>query len=307
MARTAVVIAGATATGKTELGERIAAAVGGEIVCADARQLFRELDVGTGKPSAAERAARPHHLFDWVTLGERPSAGAYARAAAATCEALFARGVVPVLVGGSGLYLRALIEGLHAEPPHDPAVRERFRAEAESLGVPALHARLASVDPAVAARLDPNDRQRVTRALEVHATSGRPLSWWHAHPQRAGLAADWRCVHVSRESGTLATRIGARTRAMFAGGLIEETRALRDAGKEPALSALRAIGYDEALAVLAGTLDLPAACERTDARTRQMAKRQRTWFRHQFRATSLDADAFDAGGLAAAARAALGV
>lgn len=288
-ARTLVAVVGATATGKSELGETLAHALGGEVVCADARQVFRELETGTGKPARAERAALPHHLFDALALEERPSAGWYARAAAAACDEVFARGSVPVLVGGSGLYLRALLEGLHPEPPHDAAVRARLRAELEAAGAEALHARLARVDPATAARLAPRDRQRVTRALEVYESSGRPLSEWHVRAGRAGFAADARVLELTCAPADLAARIERRTLAMFDGGLVEETRELRDSGREPALAGLRAIGYDEALGLLGGSLTRAAAIETTNRRTRQLAKRQRTWFRHQVAAARLPA------------------
>lgn len=287
--RTLVAVVGATATGKSDLGEALARALGGEVVCADARQVFGELETGTGKPARAERAALPHHLFDALALEERPSAGWYARAAAAACDEVFARGSVPVLVGGSGLYLSALLEGLHPEPPHDAAVRARLRAELEAAGPEALHARLARVDPATAARLAPRDRQRVTRALEVYESSGRPLSEWHARAGRAGFAVDARVLELTCAPADLAARIERRTRAMFGGGLVEETRELRDSGREPALAALRAIGYDEALGLLRGGLTRAAAIETTNRRTRQLAKRQRTWFRHQVAAARLPA------------------
>ncbi|MFN8588588.1 MAG: tRNA (adenosine(37)-N6)-dimethylallyltransferase MiaA [Candidatus Eisenbacteria bacterium] len=304
--RRVVVIAGATATGKTDLGAAVADAIAGEVVCADARQVFRELDVGTGKPTAAERAARPHHLFDALALGERPSAGWFARAAAGTCEALFARGVTPVLVGGSGLYLRALREGLHAEPPHDAAVRARLQEEVAGAGVEALHARLAACDPATAARLRVRARQRITRALEVFEVSGRPLSWWDAQPTRAGLDAEWRALELVVPAAALEPRIAARTRAMFAAGLLEETAAVVAAGKREALVALKAIGYDEALARLEGRLDAESAEATMNARTRSMAKRQRTWFRHQFVGERLEWGA-EPGALLAAALQRLGL
>ncbi len=305
--RRVVAIAGATATGKTDLAEALAAAIGGEIVCADARQVFRELEIGTGKPTPAQRAARPHHLFDAFALGERASAGAWARLAAERCEAALARGAVPVLVGGSGLYLAALQRGLHPVPPHDPAVRARLRAERDALGPETRHARLAAVDPAAAARLAPRDTQRVLRALEVAESTGRPLSWWHAREARPPLDAEWRVLEVTCPPRALAERIARRTRAMFAEGLVEETRALRERGLGPALAALRAIGYDEALALLDGALDVDAARARTDLRTRQLAKRQRTWFRHQLSSARLDAHALAPADALRAARDALGV
>lgn len=287
--RELLVVAGPTASGKSELGERLAEALGGEVVCADARQVYRELESGTGKPTAAERAARPHHLFEALNLGERPSAGWYARAAREACEGVFGRGRVPVLVGGSGLYVRALLEGLQDEPPHDAAVRARLRAELEASGPEALHARLAIVDPATAARLAPRDRQRVTRALEVHESSGRPLSWWHAQAPSEAFRADVRVLKLECPAGVLRARIAERTAAMFAGPLVPEVRALAAAGLGEALRALRAIGYDEALAHAEGAMSLEAAVAATDLRTRQLAKRQRTWFRHQLEGTSLPA------------------
>jgi tRNA dimethylallyltransferase len=287
--RTLVAIVGATATGKSDLGEQVARAIGGEVVCADARQVFRELETGTGKPAPSERAALPHHLFDALALEDRPTAGWYARAAREACESVFARGGTPVLVGGSGLYLRALLEGLHPEPPADPAARARVRAELEAAGPEALHSRLARVDPETAARLAPQDRQRVSRALEVFEASGRPLSWWHANAEREPFAVEARLVEVVCEPAELSARIETRTRSMFEGGLLEETRALAEAGRERALEALKAIGYDEALGLLRGRHSRAEAEERTNRRTRQLAKRQRTWFRHQVSAVPLPA------------------
>lgn len=285
--RRAVLIAGATASGKSELGEAVARAIGGEVVCADARQVFRELEIGTGKPTRAERTALPHHLFDALTLGERPSAGWFARAAAHVAEALFARGVTPVFVGGSGLYIRALLEGLHALPAHDAATRATLMGELAVLGPEALHERLAALDPGGAARIEPGDRQRIVRALEVHATSGRALSDWHAESARAPLAAQWHPFLVHWDAATLRERIAQRTHAMYEGGLVTEAQLLLAAGHGEALAELHAIGYDEAMGLLAGRISREEAELRTTQRTRQLAKRQRTWFRHQLAAELL--------------------
>ena len=302
--RRVVAVVGATATGKTALGEILAATLGGEVVCADSRQVYRELEIGTGKPSPAERAARPHHLFDALPLGARASAGWYGRAAGDACAAIHARGRVPVLVGGSGLYLEAAQAGLSPAPPSSPAVRARLRREAHELGTEALHARLARADPATAARLPPRDTQRITRALEVLEASGRPLSSWLGQPPVATVAGEWRVIEVTLAPRALAERIELRTRDMFEHGLIAETQALLSAGHGEALCALRAIGYDEAMELIAGRLTRPAAEARVGLRTRQLAKRQRTWFRHRIDATRLDA-AVGETALAAAARAAL--
>jgi tRNA dimethylallyltransferase len=207
---------------------------------------------------------------------------------------IHARGRVPVLVGGSGLYLRAARTGLADEPPHDPKRRERLRAELAADGAAALHARLAEVDPESAARLHPNDAQRVTRALEVFETSGRPLSWWHAQSApAAGDGEQWIMFELVVEPNVLNRRIRVRTEAMFAGGLVEETRALLAGGEGDALRALQAIGYDEAVAVIEDRLSVPRAQKITSLRTRQLAKRQRTWFRHQEDAVRLDATICD--------------
>jgi len=289
-ARRVVVLAGATATGKTALGEALADAIGGEIVCADSRQVYAGLDVGTVKPEAHDRAARPHHLFDALPIGGRASAGWYSGACAAVRAEIHARGRVPVLVGGSGLWLRAARTGLADEPPHDPERRAQLRAELEAHGSSALHERLAAVDPATAARLHPNDAQRVTRALEVFETSGRPLSWWHAQGSvPASRDESWMVFELNVEPNVLNRRIRVRTEAMFAGGLVDETRALLADESGPALRALQAIGYDEAIAVIEDRLSVPRAQKITSLRTRQLAKRQRTWFRHQEDAVRLDA------------------
>jgi tRNA dimethylallyltransferase len=287
--RTIVALVGATATGKTALGELLATRLACEVVCADARQVFRELERGTGKPTPAERAARPHHLFDWLTLGERSTAGGWARAAASVCEACFARGTLPLLVGGSGLYLNALQRGLHPEPPKDPEVRTRLERECETSGVEAMHARLAGLDPDAALTLKSRDRQRVLRALEVVEVSGHTLGWWREHAREAPLAADWRAFQLVVEPAVLRARIAERTEAMWRDGLLEETRALVAAGKEEPLRRLAAIGYDEALDVLAGRATPEAAKQVMTLRTAQLAKRQRTWFRHQLPTTAIEA------------------
>jgi tRNA dimethylallyltransferase len=297
-------VVGATATGKTAASEALADALGGEIVCADSRQVFAELEIGTGKPTPAERAARPHHLFDALRLGEAASAGWYAGVCAETCAAIRARGRVPILVGGSGLYLQAAREGLAELPPHDPAVRARLQSEGAAAGASALHARLAEVDPESAARLHPNDGQRIVRALEVYTASGHPLSWWHARGRTGGDGEPWMVFELLVEPNRLNRRIRERSEAMFAGGLVEETRALLADGRGDDLRSLRAIGYDEAIEVIEDRLSVTRASKVTSLRTRQLAKRQRTWFRHQVDALRLDGDA-DPATLCASIRAAI--
>ena len=299
MRRALVAIVGATATGKTAVGEEVARALSGEVVCADARQVFRELEIGTGKPTPEERSALPHHLFEWLSLEERATAGRWARAAAESCEHCFARGVVPVLVGGSGLYLGALQEGLHPEPAREPALRAELERECDALGVESMHARLRERDREAAAALSPRDRQRVLRALEITGTSGHTLAWWRQRPREAPLAAEWHAHEITCAPDVLAARIASRTRAMWTQGLLEETRGLVAAGLEAPLRRLAAIGYDEALGMLHEQLDAGSAERRMNERTRQLAKRQRTWFRHQMAADVVASDRETASALAA--------
>jgi tRNA dimethylallyltransferase len=299
-----VALVGATATGKTALGEALADSIGGEVVCADSRQMYRELEIGTGKPSPAERAARPHHLFDALALGTRASAGGYGRAAREVCAAIHARGRVPVLVGGSGLYLEAARQGLSPAPPAAPEIRARLRLEAAESGIEALHGRLRQADPATAARLAPRDTQRITRALEVLEASGRTLSSWLGEAAGPAVAGEWRVIVITLAAPALAGRIEHRTRDMFAHGLIAETEALLAAGHGEALRALRAVGYDEAIELLAGRMSRAEAEARTTLRTRQLAKRQRTWFRNRVEAVRIDGAEGEAALLAAALEAA---
>jgi tRNA dimethylallyltransferase len=304
--RRIVAVVGATATGKTALSEALAAAFDGEVVCADSRQVYRELEIGTGKPTPAERAARPHHLFDALALGRRATAGGYGRAAREACAAIHARGRVPVLVGGSGLYLEAARAGLAPVPPAAPEVRERLRREVEEIGSLELHRRLRLSDPETAARLAPRDAQRITRALEVLESSGRPLSWWLRQIGEPLVTGEWHAIEITLAPRALAERIERRTRLMFGHGLIEETEALLLAGHGEALGVLRAVGYDEAIERIQGRMTLAEAEARTSLRTRQLAKRQRTWFRNRVAATRLDAAMGDAALLAAALQAVRG-
>ena len=283
-----IAVVGATATGKSVLAEALAPRLDAEVICADSRQVFAELEIGTGKPSRADRAARPHHLFDALRLGGHASAGWYARAARDACEAVVARGRRPLLVGGSGLYLRALRDGLAATPPHDLVVRDRLRQELESQGPQALHVRLAAVDPASAARLGTRDGQRISRALEVYEATGKPLSWWHARGPRPRSADAWAVIEIVVPTAALRDRIARRTAWMFAHGLVEETRSILAAGLGQALGALHAIGYDEALDLIGGRLERAAAESLVNRRTAQLAKRQRTWFRHQMAAARIE-------------------
>jgi tRNA dimethylallyltransferase len=274
-----VVVAGPTGSGKSALAVELARRVDGEIVNADSQQLYRHLDVGTAKPTAAERAAVPHHLLDVAEPGEGMDAARFGALADGAIAAIEARGRLALVVGGTGLYLRALLHGVVEAPGRDPALRARLEAEAVALGRPALHARLARVDPGAASRIRPNDLVRVVRALEI-AAGGLTQSALHdAHafrPQRH--RAFFLAIDPPRLE--LRARLEARVEAMFAGGLLEEADWLveRFGG---ALPARLPIGYAEAVEVRGGRLALDEAIRRVQAAHRQYARRQMTWLRRE--------------------------
>lgn len=274
-----VVIAGPTASGKSALGVELARRVGGEIVGADSQQLYRSLDVGTAKPTAAERAAVPHHLVDVVEPGEGMDAARFVTLADAAIAAIAARGALPVVVGGTGLYLRALLHGVVEAPGRDPALRARLTAEAEALGRPALHARLASIDPAAAARIRQNDLVRVVRALEIAAGGRRPSD---LHAEHAFLPDRYHALFLALDPPrpALRSRIDARVAEMFRAGLLDEARQLLDRLGAP-LPGKLPIGYAEAAAVVQGVLPLAEAVRRVQAAHRQYARRQVVWLRRE--------------------------
>jgi tRNA dimethylallyltransferase len=274
-----LVIAGPTASGKTALAIALARRLGGEIVNADSQQVYRGLDVGTAKPTAEERAAAPHHLIDVVEPGEGMDAARFVALADAAIAGIAGRGRLPIVAGGTGLYLRALLHGVVAAPGRDPALRARLEEEAARLGRPALHARLAALDPAAAARIRPNDLVRVVRALEIAAGGRRPSELHADHAfQEDRYAATLLALDPPREE--LHARIDARVREMFASGLLEETRALvaRAGG---ALPPKLPIGYAEAAAVLRGELRLEDAIRRVQVAHRRYARRQVIWLRRE--------------------------
>lgn len=299
MSLRALCLAGPTAAGKTAVALAFATRRPVEVISVDSALVYRGLDIGTAKPSAAERAAVPHHLVDILDPTEPYSAARFVADATRLIDEIRARGRLPLLVGGTMLYFKALREGLDAMPAADPAVRAALDARAAAEGWPALHAELARVDPATAARLAPNDAQRVQRALEVWQLSGRPLSAWQGAHQAQGapraVAADMPMVSLEPESRAwLHQRIAERFDAMLAAGLVDEVRALRARGDlHPDLPAMRCVGYRQAWAALEhGTLN--GLRDAGIAATRQLAKRQLTWLRSTQPRTVVAADAPDA-------------
>jgi tRNA dimethylallyltransferase len=276
-----LVLVGPTASGKSALAMRLAGAGRGEIVSGDAFQVYRGFDIGTGKPSPADRAGVPHHLLDILQPHEPYSAGAFARRAAAAIAEARARGRLPIVVVGSGLYLRALCEGLSPMPLVPAAVRRHWRARLATDGLDALRRELLSRDPRGAARTAPGDTQRTLRALEVHDATGIPWSSWIEG--RGQPATPWSplVVGLTVSRAVLYDRIHARLREMIARGWVSEVDRLLARGLDPSLPAFRAIGYRQLARHLRGELSLHAALEVTAVATRRYAKRQETWLRHQ--------------------------
>lgn len=283
-----VAVVGPTAAGKTDLAAELARGRGGEVVSVDSRQVFRRLDIGTAKPPPSLRAEVPHHLIDVVEPDEPFDVARFQVLARAAVDEVRARGRSVFLCGGSGLYLRALTEGLCPAPPADPEVRAQIARERQERGRGALHAELRRVDPAAAQRIAPADAVRITRALEVVRLTGRPLSAWQEEHRFLDRPYELLVLVVSPPPPTLDARIAARTRAMFDEGLLDETRDVLEAGFDGGLSPLQAIGYREAQLVLAGEMSTEEAIERVRIDTRRYAKRQRTWFRRLEGAAWLD-------------------
>jgi len=277
----AVLLAGPTCAGKTALALDLAARYPVEIVSVDSAQVYRGMDVGTSKPAAAVRAQVPHHLIDICDPTEAYSAGRFRRDALALIPAIHSRGNIPLLVGGTMLYFRALLHGIAPLPEADAAVRARIEERARAAGWPALHAELTAHDPAAAARIRPADGQRIQRALEVLALTGRPISELQqlAEPAPLELAA---FALEPADRAALYASIDARFLEMMAHGLLDEVHALRARGDlHPDLPSLRCVGYRQLWAHLAGTGSLAEAVAAGQRATRNLAKRQLTWLRSE--------------------------
>jgi len=281
-----MLIAGPTASGKSALALEMARRLGGEIVNADSMQVYRELRVLTARPDAEEQGGVPHHLYGFVSVSEVFTVARWAALAADVISEIMGRGKVPVVVGGTGLYFRALLHGLSAVPEIDPDVREAVRSLVEAEGPEAAHNVLAREDPAMAARLAPADRQRLSRALEVVRSTGRSLADWQEDTEPGPLAEMDQAGEVAKvlllpPRDWLYARCDARFDAMMAAGALEEVHALPPA--DPNLPALKALGVLPLRAYLAGECTLEEALDQAKAATRQYAKRQVTWFRNQCR------------------------
>lgn len=273
-----ICLVGPTGAGKTAAALHLARALGGEVVNADSRQVYRDFPIITAQPSPEERAVCRHHLYGFLHSEEKISAGQWAARAAAEAAALQARGVVPILVGGTGLYFKALLEGIADIPPVDPAVTRTLTEECAASGPEALHLRLQEVDPVYAARIHPHDRQRIIRALEVAQGTGRSFSWWHEHASAAPLCVGLR-LGLQMDLAKLTPRLERRIGAMLKAGALEEAREARRRCGDAAAPGWSGIGCAELYRHLAGELPLEDACALWARNTRAYAKRQLTWFR----------------------------
>jgi len=290
---------GPTASGKTAAALAFAARHPSEIVSVDSALVYRGMDIGTAKPSATERAQVPHHLIDIVDPAHAYSASDFRRDALRALDAIVARGRVPLLVGGTMLYYKALTQGLNDLPGAQAELRAQLEADAARDGWPALHARLAAVDPRTAARLAPNDAQRIQRALEVFMLSGQPMSELLDAPARVDAqAARYRFVPVALEPSdraVLHARIAARFDAMLAAGFIDEVARLRARGDlHPGLPSMRCVGYRQAWEYLDGATDYATMRDKGVFATRQLCKRQLTWLRAMPERIVIDCCAEDA-------------
>lgn len=284
----AIALMGPTASGKTALALAWAEKYGGEIVSVDSALVYRGLDIGAAKPSTQELARVPHHLIDVCEPWQPYSAAEFANDARAAIDGIVARGKLPILAGGTGLYFQALLRGLSPMPEADAEVRAEIEAEAAQRGWPAMHAQLAEIDPEAAARIHATDPQRIQRALEVYRISGRPISAWQREDKPPALPLRVLKLAIApRDRAELHARIERRFDAMLEAGFLEEMRRLRatpelrDHPRPLDLPSLRAVGYRQAWEHLAGETDAAAFRDRAIFATRQLAKRQLTWLRGQ--------------------------
>jgi tRNA dimethylallyltransferase len=289
-----IAIVGPTAAGKSALALALAERHQGEIVSCDSLQVYRGMDIGSAKATPAERAKVPHHLVDVVDPDASFSAADYARLARRALSTIAGRGRPAVVVGGTGLYLKALTGGLFEGPGRDESLRRRLEGLASRFGDDRLHRLLARVDPKSAARIAPRDRVRVVRALEVFRTTGRSLSAHQADGAPGLLGYEVMILGLAPDRDELKRRIEARTGAMLRDGLLDEARGLLSKGYSRDLRPLRAIGYRQAVAIVSGRMDLEEGRRDIVASTMRYAKRQMTWFRHQAE-TRWCADAQSAG------------
>ena len=273
-----ICLAGPTGSGKTAAALAMAEALNGEVVNADSRQVYADFPLITAQPSPEERACCPHHLYGFLPTENKISAGRWADAAVAQVRDILARGKTPLLVGGTGLYFQALLRGMAQIPPVDPQLTALLTARVEAEGAPRLHAELLACDPAYAAKIHPNDRQRIIRALEVCQSTGRPFTWWHNNAMSTPLCAG-PLLTLNATLEWLEPRLARRLDLMLEHGALDEARAAMSTCTDPAAPGWSGIGCAEALAHLQGRLSAQNCRQQWLHNTRAYAKRQLTWFR----------------------------
>ncbi len=282
-----VVVAGPTGTGKSDLGIRLAARLGGEVINADSMQLYRGMDIGTAKVPPADRCGVTHHLLDVLDVRQPASVARYQQQARSVIERLLAAGRTPILVGGSGLYIQSVIDEIDF-PGTDPATRERYLTQVQEQGAEAVHELLAGLDPAAAASIMPSDGRRIARALEVLEITGKPFTATlpALDPARYGAVV----LTLDRDTARLDRTVAGRVETMMAAGFLDEVRRLLDAGLRDGSTARRALGYPQLTAVIDGVATVEQAVLDTVTATRRFVRRQRSWFRRDSRRHDLDAD-----------------
>ncbi len=276
-----VALVGPTAVGKSHIAMRVAKTLGTEVLTADSRQVYRGMDIGTDKPSAEERQGVPHRLIDLVDPDQPFNTGEFRRHAVAEITRLHGKGKVPLLAGGTGLYVRTVLRGLWEGPPADWEFRRSLEREADAKGADWLYRKLVQVDPDSARRLHPNDRVKIIRALEVHHVLGRPLSEEHKRHAFADTPFAPLLIGLTRERASLYRRVDDRVGLELAKGLVEETKRLMDRGYGRQLGSMKGLGYKQMAGYLAGDYDYEEAVRRLKRDTRHFAKRQMTWFRKE--------------------------
>ncbi len=274
-----LVILGPTGVGKTQVSLQLADILKGEIISFDSRQVYKFMDIGTAKPTEEERERIRHHLIGLISPDEKFTAANYGKKARQIIREIIERGKQPVAVGGSGLYLKALIEGFFQGPKANEEIRKRLQREAQEFGESHLFSRLKEVDPQATERIHPNDLVRIIRALEVYELTGKPISMWQRDGEYEPFPLQFVKIGLNLERERLYQRINQRTEEMISQGFLDEVRALKKKGFTPQLKALRTVGYQELFDYLEGKFDLQAAIEKIKLNTRHYAKKQLTWFR----------------------------
>lgn len=283
-----LVILGPTGVGKTQVSLKLADILDGEIVSFDSRQIYKFMDIGTAKPTKEERERVPHHLVDLISPDKRFTSADYGKKARDVINEIKGRDKQPIAVGGSGLYLKALIEGFFLGPPADQKIRDRLQKEAQEQGEPHLYNRLKEVDPQSAERIHPHDLVRIIRALEVYELTGKCMTYWQQEGSYEPFLMNFIKIGLTLDRKRLYQRINQRVEEMIARGLLDEVASLKNKGYSPELKAFKSVGYQELFAYLEGELDFSIAIEQIKLNTRHYAKRQLTWFRKDKEITWLD-------------------